>query len=121
MPLCGAYCVPGSFDVKPAPPMNDVPNSLEGDLKQDRAAYAGSAWFLWGLGLLANTLVVFLWVVFGLAAAAGADSSWFVARTAAAVIVSLLGSGFALWRQQRLVGVVLMWAMIPLIFLFVGW
>jgi hypothetical protein len=86
------------------------------DRAQNESSYVGAAWFLWGLGLLASGVVTFMWLVFGLAASAGADSSSFLWRTVAAAGVSFVGSVVALSHRYLLLGVALMWALLPLIY-----
>lgn len=77
-----------------------------------------AAWIMWIIGLVINGCVVYLWFVFGSAAAAGADTSGFIGRTAAGVAMSLGGSVVALSLKWNVLGIILIWAMFPIIICF---
>lgn len=85
-----------------------------------KAIWAGSeaAWIVWTIGLVINSFVVYLWFVFGSAAAAGADTSEFIGKTAVGVAVSIGGSVVALSLKRNVVGLILIWAMVPIIIVF---
>lgn len=96
--------------------ISKLKSTIAEDRVQNESAYVGAAWFLWGLGFLASGVVMFMWLVFGLAASAGADNAWFLGCAIAAVAFSLVGSAVALYRRSLLLGVALMWALLPLVF-----
>ena len=96
--------------------MNDQPSTNAEPT--DTGGGAEAAWIMWIIGLVVNGFIVYLWVVFGSAAAAGADTSGFVGRTAAGVAMSVGGSVAALSLKRNVLGIILIWAMFPIIICF---
>jgi hypothetical protein len=96
--------------------MNDQPstNVKPTDIRDG----SGAAWIMWIIGLVINGFVVYLWLVFGSAAAVGADTSGFIVRTAAGIAVSVGGSVVALTLKRNVLGIILIWAMFPIIICF---
>lgn len=91
--------------------------STEFDSEANRLVTKAIAWVLWVLGLIGGGFIVMFWLVFGLAAAQGAPTWLFVARTVLAITISLGGSIYALSKKQFVIGVILNWAMVPIVVL----
>jgi hypothetical protein len=91
--------------------------STEFDSETDRLVMKTIAWVLWVLGLIGGGFIVMFWLVFGLAAAQGALTSSFVGRTVLAIAISLGGSLYAFSKKHFVIGVILNWAMMPIVFL----
>jgi len=83
------------------------------DLRGRKRALKFYVWVLWGLGFAVSACVTFLWLVFGLAAAAGGQTSGFLAGTAFVSVLLVVGSVFALTKGRFLIGLSLIW-IVPL-------
>ena len=77
-------------------------------------------WLAWLAALASNGVIVYLWVVFGLAAAGGqgADARGFIESTAVGVGLSLLISVILMARGKLAVGIVSVFSMMPLVIAF---
>ena len=77
-------------------------------------------WLAWLTALASNGFIVYLWVVFGLAAAGGqgADARGFIESTAAGVGLSFLISAILMARGKLAVGIVSVFSMMPLVIAF---
>lgn len=96
--------------------MND--NSNTKGMQANSKDVHWSAPILWIIGLVINGFVIYLWWIFGSAAAAGADTTVFLSKTAAGVSVSVLGSLAAFLFQRIALGIILIWAMFPIVICF---
>lgn len=107
-------------NVKPhTMPQSQEPESesTEFDFETNQSAIKPIAWVLWVLGLIGGGFIVMLWLAFGVAAAQGTPTSSFVGRTVLAVAISLGGSLYAFSKKHFVIGVILNWAMLPIVFL----
>ncbi|GAB3487871.1 hypothetical protein GCM10027399_02120 [Curvibacter fontanus] len=75
------------------------------------------AWSFWVIGLIGGGFIVILWFGFGVAAAQGASTTAFIGKTLLAVTISLGGSLYAFLKKYFVVGILLNWAMVPIVFL----
>lgn len=62
-------------------------------------------WFGWLVALAINVLVIYLFMVFGLAAAAGAPTTSFIWFTAACVVVALVLSMYLMQKHYFVPGI----------------
>jgi hypothetical protein len=95
---------------------NDHPNtiSVQADIKDGD----WTARIAWIISLVINGFIVYLWFIFGSAAAAGADTADFFGKTAAGVAVSVGGSLVAISFKRIGLGIILVWAMFPIVICF---
>lgn len=91
--------------------------STESNSEANQRVIKPVAWGLWVFGVIGGGFIVALWLAFGLAAAQGASTSSFVGRTALAIAISLGGSLYAFSKKHFVIGVILNWAMVPIVFL----
>ena len=77
-------------------------------------------WLAWLAVLVLNVFLVYLWVVFGLAAAGGqgADTRGFVKSTVAGVGLSALISAILMGRGQLALGIISLFSTMPLVIVF---
>lgn len=75
------------------------------------------AWSFWVIGLIGGGFFVMLWLGFGVAAAQGASTTAFTGKALLAVAISIGGSLYAFSKKHFLLGVLLIWAMVPILFL----
>jgi hypothetical protein len=72
-------------------------------------------WIVWLVAAVANAFVVFLFVVFGLAASAGAPVEEFKWATAIAVFVSYAASLYFMFKGRIVIGILLLAIWLPLL------
>lgn len=91
----------------------DVGDGSNGVGRNGHALVGGIMWLVVAAG---NAFVLFLWIVFGLAAAAGADTDSFTRWTAIGTISPLLVSFYLLSRARYVLATLCLFLVMPTVF-----